>query len=156
MLWLIIGLLSLLGLIFWVPLGSLAAAMPGRKKTPREVIAEVLGSKGMSDQTIRYWTAVSQLETANWTSKVFQDSNNLFALIVPGQPGLKYGEGQTIFPSWADSAEALYTKVIKPFKYALNYDSPDKLVHDMKSHYYFGGKEDDYLAGVKMYLKQNQ
>jgi hypothetical protein len=112
-------------------------------------------ANGMPEQTAKYWVAVSMFETTTWTSRVYKDSNNLFCLIIPKSNRLPYGEGQTIFGSKKEAAQALIDHVIKPFKYAMNYTSISALVEQMKAKGYFESGQDAYTQGViAMYRKQ--
>ena len=123
-----------------------------KKNKQKNAIRRVLKKYGVPEQTIRYWIAVSAFETRFmnkfWNSPVFKLSNNLFNLIVPGSNRLNVGEGQTIFANIDDSVEALYSKVIKPFKYSLSYPSLSALVSDMKSKGFYTGNESDYQNGA--------
>jgi hypothetical protein len=112
-------------------------------------IRDTLAAAGVVEQTVKYWIAVSGFETDKWRSQVFQDSNNLFCLIVPGSNRLAYGEGQTIYPNITAAAQALLSKVIYPFAYPKNYASIDSLVSTMKAKGFFTGNESVYAAGVK-------
>jgi len=107
------------------------------RRRPATIIKRVLTKYSLSQSTINYWIAVSAFETAGWTSQVYRDSNNLFNLIVPGSNKLQYGEGQTIYPDPESSAIALWTEVIKPFKYSLNYPSLRSLTDDMATKQYY-------------------
>jgi len=123
-------------------------------RRPQQVIRRKLKKLGYSDEVIKYWTCVSAFETAQWTSKVYKDSNNLFAIIVPKSNRLDYGEGQTIFPNIGASVDGLIDRVIKPFKYPEYYASIDDLVKTMKKNGYFGGDVNVYINGVKSYYKK--
>lgn len=139
----------------------LFAAIRKAKSNTKEMdaIRSTLSSYGISEGTIRLWIAVSALETNGWTSKVFQDSNNLFCLIIPKSKRLDYGEGQTIFMNEQgmydsplhEAADALYRHVILPFKYKLEYSSIDELVTAMKERKYFTASINSYLTGVKFW-----
>lgn len=142
-------LFGLIGLpfLFW--------RMMGRSQSePETIIRRVLSRYSIPEQTIRYWIAVSALETSGWTSRVFKDSNNLFCLIVPKSDRLPYGEGQTIFLSMEDAADALYRRVIVPFHYPLSYASIDDLVMTMKDKGYFTAPLPGYLAGAKSWFNK--
>jgi hypothetical protein len=138
-------------LVLCVMLGLLGLLMFRRSTGPKAVIAEVLKRNGYPPETIKQWTAVSQFETADFTSKVLKDSNNLFNIIVPGSNRLKYGEGQTIYASQAESVQGLVDHVMRPFKYPAVYDSPEALVEFMKSKNYFGSDLQSYKIGVRQY-----
>jgi hypothetical protein len=109
-------------------------------------------AKGIPEQTIKYWIAVSAFETASkglpWNSKVLADSKNLFNQIVPNSVKLSYGEGQTIFGSWRESVESLWSRTLRPFKYPISYNSIGELVDAMKSRGFFLSDKDDYKKGV--------
>lgn len=89
-----------------------------------------------------------------WNSRVFKDSNNPFNLIVPGTEKLPYGEGQTVFKSIEDGINALYDRVIKPFKYPLNADSLESLNEYQKKKSYFLSGLDNYIAGSRLWYKR--
>lgn len=147
------------GYVLFILVGLIALTMAAvyyLLKTPQRVITLTLRKAGMDQQTIRFWIAVSAFETAGWTSRVFNDSNNLFNLVVPRSNKLPYGEGQTIYNSIEESAQALVDHVIKPFSYSLNYATIADLCHAMKLKNYYGSSEDSYTAGVrKWYQKLN-
>lgn len=127
------------------------------KKNPQSVIKELLWELGISEPTIKFWTAVSALETDFWKSRVFKDSNNLFCIIVPGSKRLQYGEGQTIFANIEDSIigpEGLYKRVLKPFKYPAHVQSLDELVSAMKQRGYFTSDAKAYLQRLKQVYTQ--
>ena len=121
---------------------------------PETIIRRVLSRYTIPEQTIRYWIAVSALETSGWTSRVFKDSNNLFCLIVPKSERLPYGEGQTIFLSMEEAADALYRRVIVPFKYPLSFASLDDLVMTQKEKGYFTAPLAGYMAGAKSWFNK--
>jgi len=146
----IFGILGLLVL----SLRLLGKGMWTMKPKPQSVITKVLKEVGISDPTIRFWVAVSAFETAGWTSRVFNDSNNLFCIIVPGSKRLQYGEGQTIFDSLEDSVYGLYNRVMKPFKYPAHVQSIDELVAFMKSKNYFTSDAKAYTSGVKQWYSK--
>lgn len=113
--------------------------------------------KGVPEETIKQWIAVSAYETAQpnpWTSKVFRDSLNLFNIIVPGSTRLGYGEGQTVYPDIKASVYGLFDHVIEPFDYPLSFPSINAQVRFMKSRGYFTLAEDKYLAGVLYWYDQ--
>lgn len=149
--WFIFGILGLFGLLYLVLVRNGYATL----------IMKTLQRLGISEQTAKYWVAVSAFETASgktpWASRVFKDSNNLFCIIVPGSKRLQYGEGQTIFENATlsiDGAEGLYQRVLKPFKYPAHVSSIDALVDYMKSKSYFTSDKAAYLAGVKLWYSK--
>lgn len=123
-------------------------------KTPGRTIRKVLSTYGLSPLEINYWIAVSAFETTAWTSQVYRDSNNLFNLIVPGSQRLSYGEGQTIFASPEDSVIALWTEVIKPFKYSLSHPSLRSLTDQMANKGFYRSDSNIYYQGTLHYLQQ--
>lgn len=123
-----------------------------KRKDPQSVIRQVLTQAGIDKQTVNQWIAVSALETAGWTSKVFLDSNNLFALIVPGKKGIGYGEGQTIFATLEEAAQGLVRYVINPFKYPYIFSSIPEQAQFMKSKGYYGGDSITYGKGMKIWF----
>jgi hypothetical protein len=141
-------------LLLFALIGLAGLLMYRKKESPRQAIIKILKRNGIPQDTIDYWIAVSQFETAGWTSHVFNDSKNLFNIIVPGSIRLNYGEGQTIFNSYDEAAQGLVDHVLRPFKYPAVYDSPESLVAFMKSKNYFSSDVGTYSAGVREYYDE--
>lgn len=143
-LWLI-GSLSLL----WLFLSGKSSSGPSA------TIQSILTQNGYSDRMARWWTAVSNLETAAWTSKLFKDYNNLFGMKQP-LTRFSYSRGPSLSPagyatfdSQADSVRDLVA-YMKEFNYPKDFSSIDDQVAFMKSKGYF--EDPQYLQKVKSRL----
>ena len=147
--WLSAGLLTLVGLVLWVRM----------KNDPAAVIKREFRRAGLTDQLIAWWTAIAKHETANFTSRVFRDSNNLFSMKLAGKNttaigALPYGERQAIFRSVTDSAKDQILFMTRRWNYPKDFASLEQLISYMKARNYFEQNEADYLAAVKQWMKQ--
>jgi len=153
--WLIAGLVSLvplLGFLLW------------RTNNPVTVIRSTFRKAGMSDKLIAWWTAIAKHETANFTSRVYQDARNLFGMTKPSQGAyergwttattevLPYGEHQVIFRSIGDSAKDQLLFMTKRFNYPPDFASLLELVTYMKQRGYFEDSLDNYYNAVRKWL----
>lgn len=145
----LVGLLILLLLFLR---GKSSSAMGS---SPRATIQSLLTEAGYSDRVANWWTAVSNLETGAWTSKLFRDYNNLFGMKQPltrfsySQGASTSPPGYATFASQADSVRDLIA-YMKEFNYPKDFNSIDDLVAYMKSKKYF--EDPLYLEKVKSRL----
>lgn len=104
--------------------------------------------------------AQSQHETANWKSPLFEKNNNLFGMKVPTKRKY-YGTGGTQAPdgglyanynSWSDSAKD-YLEWLRYNKFPTGLKSVEDFVKQLKLNNYFGDSYENYLAGVKNWLR---
>lgn len=150
-------------LIFSLVSGLIVLAwMWMRSKDPRSVIKRELSNAGFSDRMIAYWIAISQHETAGWTSRVYKEANNLFGMTLASRNttaigALPYGEHQAIYKSILDSARDQVLYLTVRFHYPKDFSSLRSLVDYMKAKGYFGDSVSNYYAGVSRWLdKTNQ
>jgi len=141
----VLGISLLIGLI------SLLAF---RRRSPQAIIRKHLSANSIPEQTVKYWIAVSAYETNGWSSQVFKDSRNLFDLIVPGKPGLSYGEHQTIYSTLDEAAEDLVKQVLHPFKYPNVFTSLQQMTDLMKSKGYYGIDKATYYIGAAQWYNK--
>ncbi len=153
------GILGAVGLfiLLWFNRKKSNALAVTPQVNPKLIILQTLMAHGINESTAKQWVTVSALETFGWTSKVYQDTNNLFMLILPdslGFPHIDYGEKQTIFESLPASSEALYKYVIKYFKYPLSFPDIRSQAEFMKSKGYYGGTVDAYVENMKFWYSK--
>jgi len=146
---LVSGLFFLVGFLLW------------RRMSPPQVIRSVFRAEGYSDRFIDYWIAISQHETAGWTSRVYREGNNLFGMTRASKNtlaigALDYGEHQAIYKSIRDSAkdQILYLNV--RFHYPREFGSLKDLIDYMKSKGYFGDSVSNYYSAVSRWYAQDQ
>lgn len=120
--------------------------------TPQQAITQALREAGYSDRAIKFWIAVSNFETAKWTSNLCIKYNNLFGMKQPMKRfTLSIGptpNGFASFDNWLDSAKDL-TEYMKVFDYPKDFDTLLDQVSFMKSKGYFEEPLDMYYTGVK-------
>lgn len=144
----LVGLLILLLLFLR---GKSSSAMG----SPQSTILNLLATAGYSDRVARWWTAVSDLETGTWTSRLYKDYNNLFGMKQPlsrfsySLGASKSPPGYATFSSNADSVRDLIA-YMDEFNYPRDFNSIDDLVAYMKSKKYF--EDPLYLEKVKTRL----
>lgn len=120
--------------------------------SPQGTIQSVLTGAGYSDRVANWWTAVSNLETGSWTSRLYKDYNNLFGMKQPlsrfsySLGASKSPPGYATFSSNADSVRDLIA-YMNEFNYPKDFSSIDDLVAYMKSKKYF--EDPLYLEKVK-------
>jgi len=105
----------------------------------------------MDEQTVKFWTAVSDFETGSWTSPIFIQNRNLFGMRLPTSNTTAIGgaDGHAVFASLQDSVADLILYFNRLQWPMLNFSTIDALVSMMKSKGYFAAPIGDYLAGVK-------
>lgn len=124
------------------------------------VAFSVAGGKYNKVDYRKWIEAISKHETANYTSKLYKDANNLFGMGMPSvRPTLATPAGVQIenqemarYPSKSDS--------VKDFLLWLNYQncpvdfvSPDELIQFMKDKSYFTESFENYLKGVESWIQ---
>jgi hypothetical protein len=123
--------------------------------SPQGTIQNLLTAAGYSDRVARWWTAVSDLETGTWTSKLFRDYNNLFGMKQPltrfsySRGASASPPGYATFDSQADSVRDLIA-YMNQRNYPSDFNSIDDMVAFMKSKQYF--EDPLYLQKVKTRL----
>lgn len=119
---------------------------------PQGTIQSLLTGAGYSDRVARWWTAVSDLETGTWTSKLFRDYNNLFGMKQPltrfsySRGASTSPPGYATFDSQADSVRDLIA-YMNQRNYPQDFNTIDDMVAFMKSKQYFDDPK--YLEKVK-------
>lgn len=143
------GLIALISYLLW------------RNRSPKAVIRSVFRSAGYSEKFIDYWIAISQHETAGWTSRVYREGNNLFGMTLARKNTLAigeldYGERQAIFKSIRDSAKDQILYLTVRFKYPREFATLKDLIDYMKSKNYFGDSVSNYYTSVSKWLSKDQ
>lgn len=108
-------------------------------------------------------TAIAQFETADFSSRIFNENRNAFGMTVPrirtflGETSNIYHEGLPMakYSSTYRSAQD-FVEYLKYFNYPTNIKSIDSFVRLMKEKGYFSDTYDNYLKGVKAYLNPNK
>lgn len=129
---------------------------------PNPEIDYILVTAGYSPDMARYWTAVSKLETANYTSRLFREANNLFGMGVPTVrrslrsgvwTGIDGGEERQ-FSAYASTANSVKDLVLylQSRSYPTTFGSAEQFVNFMRSKGYFESDPQKYLDGIKRYL----
>lgn len=129
----------------------------------KQLILATLKRRGYSDRMASYWVAVSQFETANWTSKLYTNSNNLFGMMFVNnkRPNHQSGEVQAsegmfaTFRSRADSVKDL-ADYMDYMKYPKDFETLLDLIQFMaKKNYFYAPNLEAYYEGVRRYYNQN-
>lgn len=125
-------------------------------------IFTILTNAGYSPEMAVWWSAISKLETGNFTSELFRKANNLFGMGVPVvRRSLRSGEYRASdagnirnFSKYNTTADSVKDLVLymQSFSYPNTFASVMDLVYFMKSKNYFEIDRETYLAGVKRYL----
>lgn len=143
----VIGLLSLLVLF-----------LGGRSTSARDAILKVLRNAGYSDRMANWWVAVSNFETAKWTSELYKRYHNLFGMSQPMQRNTLSLGGVTLngrtWASFSNDTQSVEDLVLymKNFSYPKDFDNIESMVSFMKGVGYFEESLNVYLAGVKSRL----
>lgn len=118
--------------------------------SPKSVISQGL-SQVLDGDNIKYWTAISALETGYWTSPIFVHNLNLFGMRLPSGNTTAYGsaDGFALFTSLSDSVQDLVLYFSRLNWHQYNFASLDELVSMMKLKGYFVEPAKEYLAGAK-------
>lgn len=146
------------------PLAPTPVGPPSPPSTvpPSPEIDFILTGAGYSPAMASWWTAISKVETGNYTSVLFKDYNNLFGMTVPSQRrSLRNGEVERMdggvmnrFSTYATTQDSILDLVIylQALRYPVTFNSVDDLVAFMRSKGYFTASLSSYLANVKRYL----
>jgi hypothetical protein len=114
--------------------------------SPKSTIQNLLRQAGYSDNVAKWWAAVSDHETATWTSNLFKTHNNLFGMKQPKKRAtLSAGEvagGFASFRSIEDSVGDLIL-YMQEWGYPKNFFNLESMIDFMKSKGYF---EDDLMT----------
>jgi len=103
--------------------------------------------------------AQSKLETANYTSRVYRDLNNLFGMNVPskrpflGERGTRTPEGGT-YAKYPDDVTSVkdYVEWLRYTKFPTNSMNSETFVNEMQRRGYFTTSKENYLKALKSWL----
>lgn len=147
-------------LLFFLGLGLVCLLAMGwiRRKDPKAVITRKLTAAGFSDREIQNWIAISAHETAGWTSRVYQEANNLVGMTLASRNTtaigeLPYGEHQAIYTSIESSADDLVLFLTVRYKYPKDFATLEEQIRYMKDRGYFGDSFKNYYAAVLNWKK---
>jgi len=124
--------------------------------TPNDIGYEVfhlLRGQWFSEYQAQLITAQAAHETANFTSPVFVNSNNCFGFKFTGHK-LEIGDyhGYGKYKSIGDCVKR-YADYYTRFKYPGTHLSVEHFVGNLKSKQYFEAPIEEYITGVKYYMK---
>jgi len=104
---------------------------------------------GFNSLQAQYITAQSAHETANFTSQIYTENNNLFGYKYVGQQIAKGSKNNhAYYESIADSIKD-YKRYYNLRGYPTVFPSLAEFVKTLKRNYYFEAPEAEYLNGVK-------
>ena len=109
--------------------------------------------RSFSERQSRYITAQAAHETANFTSTVFRNANNLFGFKYTGHKTEvgsygAYGKYKTI----EDSVKR-YVSYYTVKGYPAEFPSPEIFIRTLKDNKYFEAPEAEYIKAVRYFLK---
>lgn len=139
---------SLIGLLL-----LLLLFLRGQSTSAASKIKSILTNAGYSDRMSTWWVAVSNLETAKWTSPLFVKYNNAFGMKQPlTRFTLSMGASPTGYATFASLDDSVNDLIayMNVRLYPHDFDSVDDMVNFMKSKGYF--EDPDYLRKVKTRL----
>jgi hypothetical protein len=115
-------------------------------------IFNLLKASGFNEKFSQYITAQAAHETANFTSYIFLQNNNAFGMKFMKQASAK-GEkhGYAFYTDIAGSV-ADYKRLWKSYG-VVSLDTVESFVKFLQDQSYFEAPIEQYLAGVKYYLK---
>jgi hypothetical protein len=155
------GLIILLGLLSLVPLaGPLLNLLKSgnlRKKmnTTNEngwTIYDLLLNAGFNEKFARWITAQSAHETGNFSSNIFKNNYNAFGIKYAGQAtALGEKNGYAYYNNLEESVRD-YKRLYKSYGIIL-VDTIEGFIIILKNKGYFEAPIENYLAGVKHFLK---
>lgn len=142
----------LLGLlIVWL----LSLARKNTSKAPSELIKSKLLDAGYDSNFAKWWSAISNFETAKWTSNLYLMYHNLFGMKQPVKRATtSLGPTSDGWASFADDSKSVDDLILylSARNYPKSFDSLESLVSFMKQKSYFEEPVDYYLNGVKSRL----
>lgn len=106
---------------------------------------------GFSLNMARFITAQAAHETANFTSAIFRENNNLFGMRLPAirlTTAIGENRGHAVFKNYEDSIKD-FQIYYDSRKYLFNYGTISQYVKDLKTKNYFEGNAEDYEKGLK-------
>ena len=152
-------------LILLFPIGLivlLVAWLTRSKRNPQQTIKSVLEKEtDLDPRMIRFYTAVSALETNFWSSSYFMKLNNLFNMTLPsknttakGRAGFGKEPALARFDSVEDSAKDFVLYLFTRFNYPDNFVTLDDLAAYMKKKKYYESSEKEYAIRLNQVYKQ--
>jgi len=111
----------------------------------------LLLENGFSLYMARFITAQAAHETGNFTSKIFEENNNLFGMKLPAiRKTLAIGEnkGHAVYKSIQDCIKD-FKLYFDSFKYISSYSSIELYVKALKRNRYFEADEEQYKKGCE-------
>jgi hypothetical protein len=155
----VIGLLIVLVLFLRAKSSSTVSTttttLTGLSSQVPALIKSIFLPAGYSDNMVRWWTAVSDLETGTWTSDLYKKYNNCFGMKMPKTRNTTaITPTPTGFASYNSASDSVKDIILylKNFNYPLDFENVESLVTYMKKVGYFEEPYDQYLAGVKSRL----
>lgn len=140
----------LLGLLFFLLLRT--KNRPKKMNSINEIGKDIylrLIEAGFNSLQAQYITAQSAHETANFTSKVYTENNNLFGYKYVGQQIARGSKNNhAVYESISDSIKD-YKRYYNLRGYPSLFPSLAQFVKALKRNYYFEAPETEYLNGVK-------
>jgi len=152
------------GLLFFLLLGVpfLIALMVKRhrikmntiNKIGKEIYLQLLEA-GFGLYQARYITAQAAHETGNFTSKIFEQNNNLFGMKLPAlrrTTATGQSKGHATYENISDSIKD-FQIYYNHFRYLSDYPTIESYVKALKRNKYFEADEQSYLDGCKHFYK---
>lgn len=138
--------------------GALALLLLSLKKgstSGSQAIAKVLTAKGYSPRVVKWWTAISNFETAKWTSRLYREAHNLFGMKQPlSRQTTSLGPFVLEGVNWAsfsddESSVSDLVLYMENFNYPKDFSDLYIMIAFMKSKGYFQESIEDYFIGVE-------
>lgn len=144
-------------------LGSLATTTNAQPNYELIVYKELLRNK-VDTAMARIIVAVARHESANFTSKLFLQTKNVFGMTYPPKR-TSLATGYKVYSDNGNkrkfctfrtttSSTTDFVLYLKHWNYPLDIKTPEKMVKTMKSKRYFEASEIVYLRAIKKHLSQ--
>ena len=133
-------------------------------KSIPQTFADMFAKLGVKPTVIPFMVAQTAFETGDFKSRLFHDHNNATGIVftgkstqknaikgrpLPEDPRYNYAKFATL-QDWA----ADYVRILKLGKKPIEAESVDDFVSRLKANKYFSAPIDEYLKGVKTYLRK--
>jgi len=145
--------------------GAIMAPTVNPKPNPSSVdqqidqIVVLLTNAGYSPELARWFAAVSQHETGNFTSNLYRNANNLFGMGVPKvRRSTRSGEYKTadgrVYSAYSSTKSSIDDFIIylQSMNCPVSFSTVDNLIAWMKGKGYFEDSLVNYIAGVKRFV----